>query len=156
MLLHRLFSKIVRELYRLIHPALWGKRLQINGIPTITNPKNFMIGMDSSINADVFIQSSGSVQIGDRVTLSRGVRILTEGLDTTIYLENAKKKIREHIKKNVIIGNGTWIACGVTVCPGVEIAKNSIIAAGSVVIENITEEGFLYGGIPAKKIKKLT
>lgn len=152
----RIIDKTHRELYRIFHPQVWGKRLQINGIPRITDYRNIKIGVNVSINKDVYIQSSGRVIIGSNVTLSKGVTILTEGLDTSNYIENAQKQYRDHIIKEVVIGNGTWIASGVIVCPGIEIAANSIIAAGSVVVKNLTEEGVVYGGVPAKKIRELT
>ncbi len=103
----------------------------------------------------MFLYSAGGVVIGNKVTLSKGVYILTEGLDTLQYLENAQKRYRDHIRKRVVIGDGTWIAAGVIVCPGVEIAANSIVAAGSVVLKSLTEEGVIYGGVPAKKIKEI-
>ena len=152
----KVLDKITREVYRLLHPILWKKRLQINGIPSITNFKKLKIGKDVSINRDVYIQTSGGgVTLGDRVTLSKGCFILTEGLDTNNYIENAHKRYRDHVSKNVVIGDGTWIAAGVIVCPGVSIASNSIVAAGSVVVEDLTEDGVLYGGIPAKKIRDI-
>lgn len=39
------------------------------------------------------------VIIGNKVTLSHGVTILSVGLDTTSYAENAEKKYRDHIRK---------------------------------------------------------
>lgn len=154
-MIYRIFDKLFREIYRFFHPYLWGKRLQINGVPRILDLKNMNIGMDVSINQDVYIQGSGGVLIGDRVTLSKGVNILTEGLDTSKYTDNAQNKFRNHIKRRVVIGSGTWLAAGVIVCPGVKIAKNSIVAAGAIVSEDLEEDGVLYGGIPARKIKEL-
>ena len=54
-----------------------------------------------------------------------------------------------------MINEGTWLAANVVVCPGVTIAKNCIIAAGAVVSSDLAEEGCLYGGVPARFIKKL-
>ena len=39
---------------------------------------------------------------------------------------------------------------------GVTIAKESIVAAGSVVCKDLAEPGCLYAGNPAKKVKKIT
>ena len=151
----RILNKIAREFYRLIHPSIWGKRLQINGIPIITNFRNLKIGMDVSINKDVYIQSDEEVIIGDKVTISKGAYILTKQLDTNRYIENVQKRYRDHKKNRVIIASGVWIASGAIVCPGVEIAENTIVAAGSVVVKNLTEKNTIYGGIPAKKIKEI-
>ncbi len=54
------------------------------------------------------------------------------------------------IEENVLIGMGA------IVMDKAHIGKNSIIAAGSVVLENtIVEPGSLYAGVPAKKVKDL-
>ena len=155
-MLGKLIDKAARELYRLFHPAVWGKKLQINGIPKITELHNLELGMNVSLNRDVYIQSKEKVTIENNVTLSKGVTLLTEGLDTNHYFDNAQKQFRDHIKKPIRIGEGTWVAAGVIICPGVEIAAYSIVAAGSVVVTSLTEENVLYGGCPAKKIKELT
>lgn len=100
-MLYKILDKSIREMYRLLHPMLWGKGLQINGIPVITNYGNLKLGKDVSINRDVYIQcSSEEVIIGNNVTLSKGCSILTEGIKTNHYIQNAQKKYRPHIKKS--------------------------------------------------------
>lgn len=153
--LRSIISKSMRETYRMMHPCLWGKRLQINGVPTITDLKNVEFGTDVSVNSGVYIQSSAKVLIGDKVTLSRDVCIFTEGLDITNYADNIQNRFRDHVAKQVVIETGVWIAAGAIICPGVTIAADSVIAAGAVVSSNLTDEGFLYGGVPAKKLRRL-
>ncbi len=150
----RIVNKLVRELYRLFHPILWGKKIQINGIPQIYGA-NISLGKYVSINQDVVIQTTGGVKIGDYVTLSRGATILTAGLDVSNYKDNSVQQYRRHISKEVMIGNGTWIGANVTICPGAMIAESSIVAAGSVVVGELMEQGCLYAGVPARKIKEL-
>lgn len=153
--LWRLISKIKRELWRSVHPRIWGRNLQINGIPSISGEGDLIIGEHVSINDDVVIQLAGDVTIGDNVTISRGCVILTTGLDTNNYRENSQKMLRDHIVKNVIIEDNVWIAANVTITPGSVIPKGAIIAAGAVVTGILRDEYALYGGVPAKKIKKL-
>ena len=52
------------------------------------------------------------------------------------------------------IGNGVWICAGCTVIAGVKIGDKSILAAGSVVTQDVPS-GELWGGVPAKRIKTL-
>ncbi|HNP21194.1 MAG TPA: gamma carbonic anhydrase family protein [Panacibacter sp.] len=55
------------------------------------------------------------------------------------------------IHDNVLIGMGA------IVMDRCEIHSNSIIAAGSVVLEGTTvEEGTIYAGVPAKKVKNIS
>ena len=55
------------------------------------------------------------------------------------------------VEDNVLIGMGA------IVMDNVVVQKNCIVAAGSVVLENtICESGFIYAGVPAKKVKPLS
>lgn len=81
----RILNKLRRESYKLFRPILWGRSLQINGIPTIGNIKRLELGYDVSLNSDCYIQCVGGVKIDNCVTISHGVKILTSGLDTSDY-----------------------------------------------------------------------
>jgi len=54
----------------------------------------------------------------------------------------------------VIIDDDVWIGCRTIVLPGVHVGVNSIIAAGSVVTNNVSANSVVAGN-PAKIIKKL-
>lgn len=56
-----------------------------------------------------------------------------------------------------VIDDYVLIGMGAIVMDKAHIQSNVIIAAGAVVLENmVCESGFLYAGVPAKKIKPLT
>ena len=55
----RLFIKVKSEGYRLFHKELWGKRVQINGIPRVTGRDALKIGYDVSINEKCYLQCGG-------------------------------------------------------------------------------------------------
>ena len=57
--------------------------------------------------------------------------------------------------QSIFIGDGVWIGSNSLILPGVNIGKGSVIAAGSVVCENV-DENVLVGGVPARIIKKLS
>lgn len=154
-MIYRIYNKILRELYRFRHPLLWGKRLQINGIPQIYEYKKLKIGKDVSLNKNCFFQCQGGIVLEDRVTISRNVTIFTQGLKVDDYRNNSRKRYREHEEKPVIIEEGTWIATNVIILPGTKIAKESVVGAGAVVTHSLEEPGCLYAGIPAKKVRKL-
>jgi virginiamycin A acetyltransferase len=52
-----------------------------------------------------------------------------------------------------VIGNDVWIGQNVTIMPGVKIGDGAIIAANSTIARNV-EPYAIYGGNPAKLIKK--
>ena len=56
------------------------------------------------------------------------------------------------IYKELVIKNNCWIGSHVVVLLGVEIAKNCVIAANSVVLNNVNENS-LFAGSPAIKKK---
>ena len=56
--------------------------------------------------------------------------------------------------KEIIIGKNCWIGMNCTILKGVKIGDNTVIGAGSVVIENC-DENSVYRGNPAKKIKDI-
>lgn len=55
------------------------------------------------------------------------------------------------LKGCIEVEDNVFIGANSTICPGVRIGKNSIVAAGSVVVKDV-EEGTIVGGNPAKKI----
>lgn len=54
----------------------------------------------------------------------------------------------------ITVGDNVYFGSGVIVLPGVTIGSNVVIGAGSIVTKDLAS-GFVYAGIPAKKIKSL-
>lgn len=87
------------------------------------------------------------IKIGDDVTISTGVRFITHdnsviklGIDST----DTFGKIN--------IGNNCFIGLGTIIMPGVTLANDIIVGAGSVVTKSFKKEGIVIAGNPAKKI----
>lgn len=117
-------------------------------ILTALNHYPILIGKNSFINQRCLI--GPGVIIGENVSLGHQVSLIT----ATHKKGDTTKRAGETIFKEINIGDGSWIGANTTVLPGVSIGSGCIIAAGSVVIKNC-ESNSLYGGIPAKLIKKL-
>lgn len=154
-MIYRVINKVARITYCFFHPALWFKKVQIQGIPQIGNIDRLSIGRDVTINDRVYIQCVGGVKIGNCCTISYGCTILSSGLKSEDYPNICMCKYREHILKSVSIGDGVWLGAGVKVMPGVKIAPKIIVGAGAVVTKDLDMEGWLYAGVPAKPIKPL-
>ncbi|MEJ7338835.1 DapH/DapD/GlmU-related protein, partial [Staphylococcus epidermidis] len=58
------------------------------------------------------------------------------------------------LAKPIHIGSNIWFGASVTVTPGVSIGDGSVIAAGSVVTNNIPPNS-LAAGVPAKVIRTI-
>jgi len=110
--------------------------------------KNTKIGKHVFINFDCVFLDLGGITIEDSVQIAPKVSLLTEShpIDPESRKSLVAKPIR--IKKNA------WIGAGATILQGVTIGENSIVAAGSVVSENVPDNT-IVGGIPAKTIKKI-
>ena len=91
------------------------------------------------------------VTIGNNVTISH---------DTVIYAHTAspvESPLSELYNQvlPVTIESGAWIGAGCIVLPGVMIAQDCMVGAGSVVARS-TEPSSLYAGNPCKMIKVLS
>jgi len=94
---------------------------------------------------------AGIINIGDNVVISGRVSILTHAdCNRSAFLSRLYPGRRGCVN----IEDGAWLGFGTIVLPGVTIGKETVVAAGSVVAEDI-EPRSLYAGTPAKKIKDL-
>ena len=104
-------------------------------------------GKNVFINHSAILSASGGIEFQDGVSIAPGVRIATINHDFnnrhTIYTYG-----KVTVKKNV------WIGMGATICPGVTIGENSVVAAGAVVTKDVPDN-VVVGGVPAKIIKAL-
>ena len=116
----------------------------------ISNAKNLKIGKFCRINENVLLQ--GTITIGNYVMIAPNVAIHSS---THIYKDILQPMVTNGLSENkpVIIEDDVWIGRNVVILPGITIHKGSIIGANSVVTKNI-EEYSIYGGVPAKFIKK--
>ena len=90
----------------------------------------------------------GGITIGDEVFIAPKCNLTTINHDFNPYNRQAT------FCKPIVIGNRVWIGIGVTICPGVSIGDNSIIAAGSVVTKDVPPN-VIAGGNPAKVLKSI-
>jgi acetyltransferase-like isoleucine patch superfamily enzyme len=106
------------------------------------------IGNNSVINGRCRLDNRGTITIGNFVSISSDVIILTadHDLDSSCFLGRNKK---------VSIDDYVWIGTRVLIMPGISIGKGAVIAAGSVVTKNILPYE-VVAGVPAKVIKQRT
>lgn len=110
------------------------------------------LGVGVGDDCRIYIRDFGSepflIKIGNRVTITGGVKILTH--DGAAWLVRDAKG-RRYKYSSVVIGNNVFIGVNAVIMPGVEIGDNVIIAAGSVVTKSVSNE--VVAGVPARKIK---
>jgi acetyltransferase-like isoleucine patch superfamily enzyme len=108
------------------------------------SPENIIIGNNTIICQDVWLDGRGGIQIGNNVVIGTECRLYTMKHSVDNYPEVAGAPI--------IIGNWVWVGNQVTILEGVTIGDGAVIASGSVVTHNV-DSWTLSGGVPAKFIR---
>ena len=112
--------------------------------------KGIKIGNNVEIGYMVFMDNRrpSLITIEDNATITSMCNILTH--DLSMRYINGTEIIGE-----VRICKGAFIGVNSTIMPGVTIGKKCIIGCGSVVTKD-TEPNYIYAGVPAKKIKRIS
>jgi maltose O-acetyltransferase len=102
------------------------------------------IGRNTIINRGCTIDFRGTVEIGDNVSISPQVAILTaQHRYNTVDFEV------EH--RGVVIGNNVWIGMRAMVLPGAQIGDGAVVAAGAVVTGKVAALT-VVAGVPARPV----
>ncbi len=113
----------------------------------VSGPGRIRIGNQVFLNAGVVIYSEVAITICDDVALSNEVYVM----DTDSHgLEGKPARAGA-----VTIGRGTWVGARAIVLPGVTIGARVMVAAGSVVTNDVPDE-VLVAGNPARVIRPLS
>lgn len=113
---------------------------------------NCSVWFNAVVRGDVnYIKVGNYSNIQDNVTIH--ATYLKNGTDIGNYVNIGHNAIIH----GCIIHDYVLVGMGAIVMDKAVLESNVIIAAGAVVLENtICESGYLYAGVPAKKIKPLT
>lgn len=98
-----------------------------------------------------------SIRMGNKVNVQDGAVIhCTYQRSKTIIGDNVSIG-HNAIVHGCTIHNDVLVGMGAIIMDNAEIGSNSIIAAGAVVLEGTkVEEGAIYAGVPAKKVKAIS
>lgn len=111
------------------------------------------IAATAVINDALINTSSGSVRVEDFAFFGHNVSLITGTHDYGRRgLDRQSSVPREG--RDIVVGQGAWIASNVTVLGPCRIGENAVVAAGSVVIGDVPPDA-IYGGVPARFIRKI-
>ena len=133
----------IRNYFYKISGIKIGKNSSIK-LNTYISRGKITIGQNTSIGRNSFLDGRGELNIGNNVSISPDVQLITASHDINTH-------DFRYITKPIIIEDFVWIGTRAIILPGVTIKKGSVVSAGSIVTKSIGEFS-VVAGIPAKKI----
>ncbi len=127
-----------------------GRNLKISCSVNIYNPQNMTVGDNVYIGYSCYfgggeIVLEDEVLIGPFVTVAAGNHTMRDG----------SYRFGPYEFGRIRIGRGTWLCANAVITSGVTIGKGCVVAAGSVVTQDVPDYG-MVGGVPAKLVRTVT
>jgi len=117
------------------------------------DPSRVTMGQDVVLNDALINTSSGTVVLEDHAFCGHGVCLLTGHHDYAKTGYERQSAVPQQ-GRNIVVGSGAWIGSNATVIGPCTIGRDAVIAAGAVVTGPV-EAGWVYGGVPARPIKRI-
>ena len=120
---------------------------------TILTPFHCDMGIRVKLGRKVFINDNVNLLAGGGIEIQDGVLIAPRVCIATVN-HDPNYRHRFFTYHRVVIRKNAWICTNATICPGVVIGENSIVAAGAVVTRDVPDN-VIAGGNPARIIRRL-
>jgi maltose O-acetyltransferase len=117
--------------------------IQMAGL--VTSGRKVVIGKGTVINHGCLLYTTGGLVIGQHVSISSGVWLMTGSHDM-----NDPDFI--DLYKPIVIGDRAWIGARATILGDVTIGEGSVVMAGAVVTRDVPPYA-VVGGVPAKVLR---
>lgn len=151
----------------LVYKVIYNKRIKISSIPKINKGAKFAIKKGSKIhigkglrcrnNFSVRVYDSGILKIGNNcffndncsINCRENIKIGDNfqcGQNVLIFDNDHdyRNSMSKYKTSKVEIGNNVWCGCNVVILRGVKIGDNCVIAAGSIVNQDIPDNMLFY------------
>ena len=102
----------------------------------------------------VLLFSMEYIKIEEFVMLGGGVQVLDSDFHSINFNDRIHKNDCNIISEGILLKRGAFIGADTIILKGVTIGERSVVAASSVVTKNVPDDE-LWGGNPARFIKKL-
>jgi acetyltransferase-like isoleucine patch superfamily enzyme len=106
------------------------------------------------VNNALFNMSGGTITIGEYAFFGHDVAVLT-GTHDIEQFGRARQLAFPRSGRDVVIGEGVWLASHVLVLGPVTIGEHAVVAGGSLVREDVAPYT-VVAGRPAKVVRKIT
>lgn len=142
----RVAAELARQIEEQQLDALY--RYRLHG-----DPARLHIPDTAVVNNALFNVSGGEITLGEYAFFGHDVAVLTGTHDIEKFgLERQRTFPRSG--RDVVIGDGVWLASHVLVFGPVTIGEHAVVAGGSLVREDV-EPYTVVAGRPAKVVKKI-
>lgn len=117
-----------------------------------------VLGSECSIWFNAVIRGDvNSIRIGDKSNIQDGAVIHCTYQKAATTIGNNVSIGHRAIVHGCTVEDNVLIGMGAIVMDNARVQKNCIVAAGAIVLENtLCESGWIYAGIPARKVKQLS
>ena len=141
------FWNIRRLFFKTLHMKI-GKGSFVMKNVYIMMPNNIKLGTYSHINRGCVLDARGGISIGNSVSISHDVHIMTGSHDI-------QSRHFVGLFKPVVIDDYAFLGVGCTILQGINIGRGAVVCAGAVVTKDV-KPFEIVGGVPAKAIGKRT
>jgi len=136
--------------YGIKHGMKVGRNPRVEPLVVFTGFELIEIGDDFVASSFCTVRAvAAPIKIGNKVSIGPGAALLgaNHGIEPGVPHQDQPQK-----SKSIIIGDDVWLGAHCLVLPGVKIGSGSVLAAGSVVLEEIPEK-VVAGGVPARVLR---
>lgn len=146
-----------RTLEKLI-PSAKGKNLGVFAPFYCEYGVNIHVGKECFVNYNCTFLDVSPITLGDGVWIGANVTLATPNHpflpEERLNAEYPDGYHDLEYSAPITVKDGCWICSSSTVCGGVTIGENSIVAAGSVVLRDVPANS-IVAGVPAKVIRQI-
>src|SRR6266702_5735434 len=123
---------------------LMGQHVQMAGVRS--SGMKVSIGKGSVINHGCLLYTTGGLVIGENVSISSGVWLVTgtHDMHDPQFVD---------LYKPILIGDYVWIGMRATILAGITIGEGAVVMAGAVVTHDVPPYA-VVGGVPARVISQ--
>jgi len=111
---------------------------------------NVGVGDGFFANYGCVFLDSGPIAFGDNCLLGPGVHVYT----ATHPIDPDERASGREFADPVTVGDDVWIGGRAVITPGVEVGDGAVVAAGSVVVDDVPPRT-VVGGNPAEEIRQI-
>lgn len=108
----------------------------------INNSGKIVFGERFGISANTTIDCNKEIVFGDDCLLSWDILIMDSDTHKVINMKT-QKRINED--RSIFLGNSVWVGCRTTILKGSRIGDHAVIAAGSVLSDNVEANNVIIG-----------